>query len=174
MSARQRLPVDPQRATSLPEVAGLAEERQQVLAKVLGKLAPRDRQILRLIFLKERSPDEICAEMGLTETQYRLLKAQAKAKLVKLVDKLPAYERSSRKGTARHPSTPARPVVEVDRLVPVVAHAVAVFGDEHKATHWLVTPLGLLGNRTPLQVLGGGDVEAVDQVLTRIEHNIPS
>jgi len=29
------------------------------------------------------------------------------------------------------------------RLVPVTAHAVAVFGDEAKATHWLSTRLAL-------------------------------
>jgi uncharacterized protein (DUF2384 family) len=55
-----------------------------------------------------------------------------------------------------------------------VAHAVAVFGDEQKASHWLDTPLPLLGNRSPVEVLSGGDIQAVDTILTRIEHNIPS
>jgi uncharacterized protein (DUF2384 family) len=55
-----------------------------------------------------------------------------------------------------------------------VAHAVAVFGDEQKASHWLLTPLALLGNLSPVQILRGGDLEAIDQILTRIEHNIPS
>jgi uncharacterized protein (DUF2384 family) len=31
----------------------------------------------------------------------------------------------------------------VARLVPVIARAVAVFGDEHKATHWLSTASGV-------------------------------
>jgi len=34
-----------------------------------------------------------------------------------------------------------------------VAHAVAVFGDEHKAAHWLSTPLPLLEDRSPSDLL---------------------
>ena len=60
-------------------------------------------------------------------------------------------------------------------LVPVIAHAVAVFGDEQKATHWLSTPLAILGNRTPAELLASNEgIALVEQTLTRIEHNIPS
>jgi putative toxin-antitoxin system antitoxin component (TIGR02293 family) len=63
----------------------------------------------------------------------------------------------------------------VARLVPVIAHAVAVFGDEQKATHWLSTPLEILGNRTPAELLATNEgLALVEQTLTRIEHNIPS
>jgi putative toxin-antitoxin system antitoxin component (TIGR02293 family) len=63
----------------------------------------------------------------------------------------------------------------VVRLVPVIAHAVAVFGDEQKATHWSSTPLELLGNRTPAELLASNEgLALVEQTLTRIEHNIPS
>ena len=63
----------------------------------------------------------------------------------------------------------------ISRIMPTVAHAIAVFGDERKASHWLLTPLSLLDNRTPSQVLDGdGGIEAVERILTRIEHNIPS
>jgi putative toxin-antitoxin system antitoxin component (TIGR02293 family) len=63
----------------------------------------------------------------------------------------------------------------VGHILPVVAHAVAVFGDEKKASHWLATPLPLLGDRSPSQLLEGQEgVDLVEQVLTRIEHNIPS
>jgi putative toxin-antitoxin system antitoxin component (TIGR02293 family) len=65
--------------------------------------------------------------------------------------------------------------VEVARLVPVIAHAVAVFGDEQKATHWLSTPLPILENRTPTELLASEEgIELVERTLTRIEHNIPS
>jgi hypothetical protein len=61
------------------------------------------------------------------------------------------------------------------RLLPIAAHAVAVFGDEHKAAHWFATPLALLGNRSPEEVFDDkGGAEIVDRILTRIEHNIPS
>jgi putative toxin-antitoxin system antitoxin component (TIGR02293 family) len=63
----------------------------------------------------------------------------------------------------------------VARLVPVIAHAVAVFGDEQKATHWLSTPLPILENRTPTELLASEEgIELVERTLTRIEHNIPS
>ena len=63
----------------------------------------------------------------------------------------------------------------VHRLVPVIAQAIAVFGDEQKATHWLNTPLELFDNRTPSELLETEEGTAlVEQTLTRIEHNIPS
>ena len=66
-------------------------------------------------------------------------------------------------------------VGSMTRIVPVIAHAVAVFGDEHKASHWLRTPLELLNNQSPSQLLvTSGGVKRVEQILTRIEHNIPS
>ena len=44
-----------------------------------------------------------------------------------------------------------------------------------KATHWLATPLDILRNRTPTELLASNDgLELVEQTLTRIEHNIPS
>lgn len=61
----------------------------------------------------------------------------------------------------------------ISRIVPVVAHAVAVFGDEHKASHWLSTPLPLLGNQAPSDLLNSDEgIRRVDEILTRIEHNI--
>ncbi|HXM43453.1 MAG: MbcA/ParS/Xre antitoxin family protein [Bryobacteraceae bacterium] len=61
------------------------------------------------------------------------------------------------------------------RLVPIVAHAVAVFGDEQKATHWLTTPLALFDNQPPMELLATSEgIERVERTLTRIEHNIPS
>jgi putative toxin-antitoxin system antitoxin component (TIGR02293 family) len=61
------------------------------------------------------------------------------------------------------------------RLVPVIAHAVAVFGDEQKATHWLTTPLALFDNHPPMELLATSEgIERVELTLTRIEHNIPS
>jgi putative toxin-antitoxin system antitoxin component (TIGR02293 family) len=65
------------------------------------------------------------------------------------------------------------PPLPITRIVPVIAHAVAVFGDEHKASHWLSTPLPLLDNHAPSTLLGTEQgILKVDEVLTRIEHNI--
>jgi putative toxin-antitoxin system antitoxin component (TIGR02293 family) len=63
----------------------------------------------------------------------------------------------------------------VSRIVPVIAHAIGVFGDEHKASHWLSTPLPLFDNRAPAELLETDEgIALVEQTLTRIEHNIPS
>jgi uncharacterized protein (DUF2384 family) len=70
---------------------------------------------------------------------------------------------------------PKKATTRSGRLQPLAAHAVAVFGDEKKAAHWFITPLALLGGRSPEEVFDGkGGAALVDRILTRIEHNIPS
>jgi putative toxin-antitoxin system antitoxin component (TIGR02293 family) len=65
------------------------------------------------------------------------------------------------------------PTLPISRIVPVIAHAVAVFGDEHKASHWFSTPLPLLGDRAPSSLLDTEQgIQKVEEILTRIEHNI--
>ncbi len=60
-------------------------------------------------------------------------------------------------------------------IVPLVAHALSVFGDEAKATHWLRSPLALLNGHSPLETLNEPEGAAqVDAILTRIEHNVHS
>ena len=61
----------------------------------------------------------------------------------------------------------------VSRIVPVVAHAIVVFGDEHKASHWVSTPLPLFNGRAPSELLETEEgIQLVEQTLTRIEHNV--
>jgi uncharacterized protein (DUF2384 family) len=65
--------------------------------------------------------------------------------------------------------------VEFMAMLPVIAHAGAVFGDQQKAVDWLSTPLEILQGRTPMEVLRmAGGVSRIETILTRIEHNIPS
>jgi putative toxin-antitoxin system antitoxin component (TIGR02293 family) len=85
------------------------------------------------------------------------------------------FARANRAGWLYDKDEMASSIVSVGRIVPVVAHAVPVFGDEHKATHWLSTPLVLLDNRSPSELMETDEgLKRVDQILTRIEHNIPS
>jgi RNA polymerase sigma-70 factor, ECF subfamily len=44
-------------------------------------MAPRCREILERFYLREQRREQICREMSLTETQFRLLKSRAKARL---------------------------------------------------------------------------------------------
>ena len=51
------------------------------MVKVMKSISPRDREILTRSYLLEQSQERICAEMNLTETQFRLRKSRAKARL---------------------------------------------------------------------------------------------
>jgi RNA polymerase sigma-70 factor (ECF subfamily) len=48
--------------------------------QTLNSIAPRDREILMRFYLREEPADRICSEMGLSETQFHLLKSRAKAR----------------------------------------------------------------------------------------------
>jgi uncharacterized protein (DUF2384 family) len=49
-----------------------------------------------------------------------------------------------------------------------------VFGNHAKAAGWLQSAHPALSGETPLQVLDKGRFEIVDDLLSRIEHGIPS
>jgi RNA polymerase sigma factor (sigma-70 family) len=63
-----------------PEEEAMFHQRNILIRRVLGELGERDREILTRFYLYEQSQDRICLEMGLTETQFRLLKSRAKAR----------------------------------------------------------------------------------------------
>jgi putative toxin-antitoxin system antitoxin component (TIGR02293 family) len=64
--------------------------------------------------------------------------------------------------------------IVVARMVPVIAHAVAVFGDEREAAHWLSTPLAILEDRAPAELFESEEgIELVERTLIRIERKIP-
>jgi RNA polymerase sigma factor (sigma-70 family) len=65
---------------SNPEEAAIQQENQQIAIRVLESIAPRDREVLIRFYLWEQPPEQICAEMGLSDTQFRLLKSRAKSR----------------------------------------------------------------------------------------------
>jgi len=67
-----------------PEESAMFQQRTQLLKRVLDELCNRDREILTRFYLYEQSQDQICLEMALTETQFRLLKSRAKARFGEL------------------------------------------------------------------------------------------
>ena len=67
-----------------PEERAIFRQRSELLVRVLGELSNLDRKILTRYYLMEESPEEICSEMALTETQFRLLKSRAKARFGEL------------------------------------------------------------------------------------------
>jgi RNA polymerase sigma factor (sigma-70 family) len=67
-----------------PEVAAAAHERTEIMREFLLGLSQRDREVLTRFYLLEQTKAQICREMRLTDTQFRLLKSRAKGRFAKL------------------------------------------------------------------------------------------
>lgn len=67
-----------------PEDTAIFRQKRELLRRVLAELSDRDREILTRFYLKEQSQQQICDDMDLTETQFRLLKSRAKARFGEL------------------------------------------------------------------------------------------
>jgi RNA polymerase sigma-70 factor (ECF subfamily) len=63
-----------------PEQEAMVRQKAELMKSALAALSQRDRDILIRFYLKEQPQEQICREMALTETQFRLLKSRAKAK----------------------------------------------------------------------------------------------
>ena len=63
-----------------PERRVIEQENQDVALRMLGGLPKRDREVLVRFYLQEQPAEEICRELNLTETQFRLIKSRAKAR----------------------------------------------------------------------------------------------
>jgi len=67
-----------------PEEAAIQRERQELAMRVLRGIPDRDREVLVRFYLHEQKPEEICRELDLTPTQFRLIKSRAKARFGEL------------------------------------------------------------------------------------------
>jgi RNA polymerase sigma factor (sigma-70 family) len=67
-----------------PEEAVMTLESRALMEKLLASLDERDRDILIRFYIHEQSPEQICAEMGLTPNQFRLLKHRAKVRFTEM------------------------------------------------------------------------------------------
>jgi RNA polymerase sigma factor (sigma-70 family) len=63
-----------------PEQEAIIRQKAELMRSALEDLSKRDRDILERFYLQEQTQEQICQEMSLTETQFRLLKSRAKAK----------------------------------------------------------------------------------------------
>jgi RNA polymerase sigma-70 factor, ECF subfamily len=73
-----------------PESSIMARQRTEIARKVLQGISRRDRDILHRFYVLEQSQDQICADMGLTYNQFRLLKSRAKARFGEIGRKVAA------------------------------------------------------------------------------------
>lgn len=67
-----------------PEENFIIQQKAELMEKVLGGMPKRDREILTRFYLDEQPQDQICREMRLSETQFRLLKSRAKSRFGEL------------------------------------------------------------------------------------------
>jgi RNA polymerase sigma-70 factor, ECF subfamily len=64
-----------------PEQRAIAGQKVTLMRQVLREMSDRDFEVLSRFYLREQPPEQICREMGLTQTQFQLLKSRAKARL---------------------------------------------------------------------------------------------
>ena len=67
-----------------PERRAIEEQNLEVAMRILRSLPRRDREVLMRFYLDEQTPEEICRDLGLTETQFRLIKSRAKSRFGEL------------------------------------------------------------------------------------------
>jgi len=67
-----------------PERRVIERENTDVAMRILNSLPRRDREVLIRFYLREQSPRQICRDMNLTATQFRLVKSRAKGRFTDL------------------------------------------------------------------------------------------
>jgi RNA polymerase sigma factor (sigma-70 family) len=67
-----------------PEQAAISQEEIDLARRILRKMHRRDREVLERFYLREQSQEQICEEMRITGTQFRLLKNRAKSRFGEL------------------------------------------------------------------------------------------
>ena len=73
-----------------PERTLQQRQRADIARRVLNGISRRDREILDRFYVQEQPQEQICAEMGLSYNQFRLLKSRAKARFGELGKRLAA------------------------------------------------------------------------------------
>jgi RNA polymerase sigma-70 factor, ECF subfamily len=84
-----------------PEHKAIEQESTEVAWRVLHSLPERDRDVLVRFYLHEQTPARICDDLGLTETQFRLIKSRAKRRFGEL-----GRARLARRTLSRHGHQP--------------------------------------------------------------------
>ncbi len=94
-------------ALRTPEGELIARQHNEVVGKTLVRLSGRERDILTRFYLQEQDQAQICAEMGLTDTQFRLLKWRSKARFAQLSRKVLLGHLGVARSPARATAIPA-------------------------------------------------------------------
>ena len=70
-----------------PEQAAITGQNIELMKKLLGKLNARDIEVLTRYYLREQPEEQIRREMGLTATQFNLVKSRARTRFANLVNR---------------------------------------------------------------------------------------
>ncbi len=68
----------PDRAAPSVEQQLISEERKHCVRRVIEDLPPKDRELLRALFVEERGKDEVCERLGVSRDYLRVLLYRAK------------------------------------------------------------------------------------------------
>jgi RNA polymerase sigma-70 factor (ECF subfamily) len=63
-----------------PEKRVVDQQSHELAVRLLRSLPERDREVLIRFYLDEQTPERICLDLNLTQTQFRLIKSRAKAR----------------------------------------------------------------------------------------------
>jgi hypothetical protein len=66
------------------EARAIKQQNTDIAERILQALSKRDREVLIRYYLDEQSAEEIQTTMGLTATQFRLIKSRAKARFTEM------------------------------------------------------------------------------------------
>jgi RNA polymerase sigma factor (sigma-70 family) len=67
-----------------PEREAIERENMGLAMRILKSIPKRDREVLTRFYLNEESAEQICQQMDLSGTQFRLIKSRAKARFGEL------------------------------------------------------------------------------------------
>jgi RNA polymerase sigma-70 factor, ECF subfamily len=70
-----------------PERSAIQSQNKSLAMRVLHSLHLREREVLIRFYLKEQAVDDICRDLELTATQFRLIKSRAKTRFEELAQR---------------------------------------------------------------------------------------
>jgi RNA polymerase sigma-70 factor, ECF subfamily len=170
-----------------PEQEAMVRQKTELMKSALLSLPQQDREILVRFYLKEQSQEQICREMDLTETQFRLLKARAKARFGEVGKKKLAAAGKAAPVLARRVAKQVGASGEQAEIVPslyvsylmedptvqILMAAAAAFQNIETGRSWLLTPSPSLGNVPPMKLITTqSGREMVTNELGLIEHGM--
>lgn len=80
----------------------ISQETKEIVRKILAEMKPRDRELLRALFLEEKGKDEICREFGVEREYLRVLLYRAKVRFRSSFDLQPENNSGGTAGGRAH------------------------------------------------------------------------